>query len=156
MPIDGSFLRRMTDIREITAREAHPLRGAVLRPGLPAASLDFPEDAHPDAFHLGVYDGDDLVAVGSFSPAPTPFRAGAVAWQLRGMAVADGYRSGGLGAALLAAAIERCRAGGASVLWCNARDSAARFYERLGFVQHGDSFITKTTQLPHHVMVLDL
>ena len=68
-----------------------------------------------------------------------------------------GPRQGtGLGAMLLRDAIDRCRSLGASVLWCNARDSAARFYERLGFVQEGDGFITTTTQLPHHVMVLDL
>ena len=146
----------MTSTREITATEAHPLRRAVLRAGFANTDVDFPEDAHPEAFHLGVFEDGALVAVGSFSPTPTPFRPGATAWQLRGMAVAQDRQGTGLGAMLLRDAIDRCRSLGASVLWCNARDSAARFYERLGFVQEGDGFITTTTQLPHHVMVLDL
>ena len=48
------------------------------------------------------------------------------------------------------------QATGATVLWCNARDSAQDFYAKLGFAVHGDGFVTHDTGLPHHVMVRDL
>ena len=50
----------------------------------------------------------------------------------------------------------RVRASGATVLWCNARDTALGFYARLGFTVYGDGFVTADSGLPHHVMVCDL
>ena len=144
------------EIVEVIATDTHPLRRAVLRKGIPSDDVAFPEDDMEGAFHLAAVTDSGVVGVASFSPTPTPYRDGADAWQLRGMAVADELQGQGIGDALLRAAIERVRSTGATVLWCNARDSAARFYERLGFVVHGDGFVTKTTGLPHHVMVLDL
>ena len=72
------------------------------------------------------------------------------------MAVAEDRQGRGIGAQLIEAAVARIRDDNGTVLWCNARDSAQRFYARLGFVVEGDGFVTTTTQLPHHVMVLDL
>lgn len=120
------------------------------------SDVHFPEDEHPEGFHLGYFEGDELVGVASFSPAATPYRPGVEAWQLRGMAVADDRQGRGIGQQLIAEAVDTLRERGAPVLWCNARDSAQRFYARLGFVVEGDGFTTKTTGLPHHVMVLDL
>jgi len=41
-------------------------------------------------------------------------------------------------------------------VWANARDAAMAFYEREGFRIEGDGFVDATTQLPHHVVVIDL
>mgnify|MGYP001615663686 CR=1 FL=1 len=143
-------------IRRVAAPMTYPLRRTVLRKGIEHTDVRFPQDDMPDTFHLGYFVADELVGVASFSPAPTPHRPDAHAWQLRGMAVADDQQGKGVGAALVAEAIARVRADGAAVLWCNARDSASTFYGKLGFVTHGDGFATKDTGLPHHVMVLDL
>lgn len=156
MSQESSFLRDMASIRDISDAQTHPLRIEVLRAGMANTDVVFPEDAHPEAFHLGAYDGDELIGVASFSPSECPFRAGAAAWQLRGMAVRATSQSSGVGGDLLRMAIARLRSDEVTVLWCNARDTAAAFYERLGFVMHGDGFRTVTTGLPHHVMVLDL
>jgi len=72
------------------------------------------------------------------------------------MAVIDSHQGRGLGRALLDDAVRRLRAMGATVLWCNARDTAMKFYADNGFVVVGDGFNTDETGLPHHVMVLDL
>jgi GNAT superfamily N-acetyltransferase len=144
------------EIAEVNATDTHGLRRAVLRKDVASTDVVFPEDDMDGAFHLAALSDDDVCAVASFSPSPTPFRPDATAWQLRGMAVADHRQRQGLGEALLRHAIDRVRAVGAEVLWCNARDSAQGFYARLGFVVEGDGFVTKTTGLPHHVMVLDL
>jgi GNAT superfamily N-acetyltransferase len=146
----------MTVIREITARDAHPLRRAVLRGGDAASDVHYPQDDDPASFHLGVDDDGELVGIASFTPAETPYRSGVRAWQLRGMAIAPTHQGQGLGAALLADAVKRVRAESAHVLWCNARDTALGFYDGLGFIVHGDGFVTPDSGLPHHVMVLDL
>jgi GNAT superfamily N-acetyltransferase len=146
----------MPDVRDITALDAHPLRRDVLRRGLADPDVHYPQDDDPASFHLGAFDDDTLVAVASFTPAPTPWREGATAWQLRGMAVADDKQTGGVGTAIIEAATARLRAAGATVLWCNARDTALGFYERLGFTVYGDGFVTRDSGLPHHVMVCDL
>jgi GNAT superfamily N-acetyltransferase len=146
----------MPDVREVSALDAHPLRRAVLRKGIDKPDVHYPQDDDPRSFHLGVFADNALVAVASFTPAPTPHRDGADAWQLRGMAVTDDLQRGGVGTALIDAAKARIRATGATVLWCNARDTALGFYERLGFSVYGDGFVTADSGLPHHVMVCDL
>ena len=146
----------MEGIREISAEEAHPLRRAVLRGGDPASDVRYPQDDQPGSFHLGVEVDGELIGIASFSPADTPYRTGVRAWQLRGMAIAPEFQGQGLGGALLAEAADRIRADGAHVLWCNARDTAIGFYDGLGFIVHGDGFVTADSGLPHHVMVLDL
>jgi GNAT superfamily N-acetyltransferase len=143
-------------IREITALDAHPLRRAVLRRGNANPDVHFPQDDDPATFHLGGFDDGELVAVATFSPAPTPWRPGERAWQLRGMAVDDGQQGKGIGTAIIDVARARVAADGATVLWCNARDTALGFYERLGFTVYGDGFVDDSAHLPHHVMVYDL
>ena len=146
----------MPEIRDITALDAHPLRKDVLRRGLADPDVHYPQDDDPRSFHLGAYDDGALAAVATFTPAATEWRDGAVAWQLRGMAVTDALQGTGVGAAIIDAACARLRAAGAAVLWCNARDTAQGFYARLGFSVCGDGFVTADSGLPHHVMVCDL
>ena len=146
----------MPVIREISALDAHPLRREVLRRGLADPDVHYPQDDDPSSFHLGGFDEEELVAVASFTPAQTPWRDGAPAWQLRGMAVRDDQQGNGVGTAIIDAAKARIAADGATVLWCNARDTAMAFYAKLGFTVYGDGFVTPDSGLPHHVMVYDL
>lgn len=146
----------MANIRDISAKQTWPLRRAVLRKGFANTDVDYPQDLHPAAFHLGVEQDGLIVGVASFAPNATPSRPGVAAIQLRGMAIADDEQGRGHGARLIGEAVARCRAADVAVLWCNARDTAADFYARLGFVTEGEGFKTADTGLPHHVMVLDL
>jgi len=41
-------------------------------------------------------------------------------------------------------------------VWANARDAALDFYRAHGFTVVGDGFIETVTQLPHHVVEIDL
>lgn len=143
---------------ELTSEATHDLRRRVLRVGTPSDVVVFAQDAHPSTFHLGVRSAPDgeLVAVSTYTAAPTELRPGAVAWQLRGMAVLADRQGSGIGRLMLASAIERLRSAGAEVLWANARDSAVTFYERLGMAMVGPGFVTSDTELPHHQVVLDL
>jgi GNAT superfamily N-acetyltransferase len=140
----------------ITARPASgdevlPLRMAVLRPDQPMVAPDWHEV--PGIAHFGAYDGDQLVGCATVFPSPYDSADGTTkepaAWQLRGMAVVPDRQGQGIGAIVLAAAIEAARAGGAPLLWANARVTALRFYERLGFDVVGEVFHYGPATLPH-------
>ena len=56
------------------------------------------------------------------------------------MAIHPDFRAQGAGAKLIRFAIEHLHAQRADLLWCNARENAKGFYEKLGFVIHGEPF----------------
>jgi GNAT superfamily N-acetyltransferase len=142
---------------ELAAAETHDLRRRVLREGTPSDVVEFRHDVDPATVHLGALDDvGRIVGIVTSIDAPCPHRPGAPARQLRGMAVDPAWRGRGIGRDLVAALIDRARAVDAAVVWANARDSALGFYTRAGFAVVGDGFVTTDTQLPHHVIVLDL
>jgi len=143
-------------VEEVAAEETHDLRWRILRNRRPGAPVVFPEDARPGAFHLAVRDAGAIVAVASFSREGTPHRPGRTAVHLRGMAVDESHQRHGLGRLLVTTVVDRLVAGGVEVLWCNARDSAAGFYDRLGFEVVGEGFVLPESGFAHHVMLRDL
>ena len=143
-------------VREISTEQVQPIRLAVLRADTPTRETRFAEDDWPGCVHLGAFDGDTLIATSTWIPREITTRPGVPAVQLRGMATLQSHPSRGVGSALIATGLERARAGGAMLVWANARDAAMAFYEREGFRIEGDGFVDATTQLPHHVVVIDL
>jgi GNAT superfamily N-acetyltransferase len=105
-----------------------------------------------------VVDGDGtVVGIATFLERECPGRPGVhPARQLRGMAVAPGRQGEGLGAALLAAGVARCRADGAAVLWAHARLGAVPWYEAHGLTAEGEEYVYGVMGLPHRLVVLDL
>ena len=152
--------------RAVAVEVVGPLRARILRPGLPLEQSVYPGDDHPGATHVAVlvsgtsgsdadegdlFDDEVVVAVGSVleeDPPPVLAGSGEVAaaapggrfWRVRGMATAEGWRSRGLGGAVLHALLERAAAGGAEVVWCNARLPAIAFYRRADFREVGGVF----------------
>lgn len=143
-------------VRAITTEQVQPIRLAVLRADTPTKETRFAEDDWPGCVHLGAFDGDTLIATSSWIPREHPSAPGVAAVQLRGMATLQTHQSRGVGSALIAAGIEHARSTGAALVWANARDAAMAFYEREGFRIVGDGFIDATTQLPHHVVAIDV
>lgn len=146
----------MTAIREVGAEATYDLRRLVLRGGRADADVTYEEDALPTTFHLvAVDDAGAIVGVSTWAPCTTERRPGARAWRLRGMAVAPSLQGGGVGSALLGAAVERLRGEGVEVLWADGRDAALAFYERHGWRVEGEGF-DRAGGIPHHLVVLDL
>lgn len=144
-------------VEAIAVGHTHPLRRLVLRDGDPRADVTFPEDERPGSSHLAVWDGGEIVGVGSFSPEDTPLRPGRRGARLRGMAVHPEHQGRGVGRALLDDALDRLRIEGYEVLWANGRDRALGFYQRLGWAVEGDGFLAGPARdIPHHPVVLDL
>ena len=70
------------------------------------------------------------------------------------MAVGRSYRGRGVGAAILAALIERARHEGASMALLHAQADAAGFYRRAGFIPRGEIFFE--AGIPHVEMTRSL
>lgn len=125
------------------------LRRTVLRPNLPPGA-PLPGDDVPDGVHFAAEDeGGTVVCTCFVYPDACPWLPDVPAWHLRQMATAEGFRSRGIGAQVLAAAIEHVTADGAEVLWCNARERAVPFYARHGFRGHGEIFTDERHTIPH-------
>ena len=138
---------------ELRPEDTHALRRSVLRTGTPSNEVVFDGDELATTFHLGIRDGEEVVAISTWVERPYPDRPADPGFQLRGMATVAAVRGTGLGAQLLAAGLERCRAAGAVLVWARARDAALPFYERHGFTTVGLGYVDLTTGLPHHDML---
>lgn len=136
-------------IVELTAKETHPLRQTVLRGDTPSTSVRFAEDDWPGTMHLGVRDGDAVVAISTWIPRPFNDEP---AVQLRGMATAPDVQGHGVGALLLESGCDRA-ATVAPLVWARARDTALQFYLRHGFEVDGEGFIDEHTAKPHHLIL---
>jgi len=142
-------------IKFITVDEALPLRNVVLREGkLNPDECRFPSDNLPGNFHLGYFDNEKLICIASFHPQSYGEYPG-IGYQLRGMATADGYRGKGVGNQLVKFARQYLRGCSADYVWCNARQVAVKFYERLGFLIISPQFEVPGIG-PHYVMYADL
>ena len=110
----------------MSVEQTRPLRQAVLRPHMTIEEMVQSEPRN--AFAVGAFDRDELIAVGLVGPEGEPG-----AWRVRGMATAPRARGRGAGTAVLEALLEHARAQGARSLWASVRTPARSLYERAGF-----------------------
>ncbi len=117
-------------------------------------------DDERESFHLAAFDDDGaVVGVVTFLDRACPVRPGVFpARQLRGMAVREERQGAGIGAALLDAGLERCRAEGVAVVWAHARETAVSWYEAHGLAAEGEGYDHSVGDgdLPHRTVVVDL
>jgi GNAT superfamily N-acetyltransferase len=144
-------------IRPITAAETLAIRWPILRPGFPQETAIFPGDDLPSTCHFGAFDDSArLVGVASIYLAPlSDFPFPESHFQLRGMATLPNVRGAGYGAALVQACVEASQTAGGTLIWCNARTSAAPFYQKHGWQILGDEFDIPTVG-PHYRMARQL
>jgi predicted GNAT family N-acyltransferase len=139
-------------IEQVTREEILPLRHTVLRPNLPLETAKYPEDAHPEIFHLAFRADGAIIACVTFLPQTLDNEPG---WRFRGMATAAEHRSQGIGGELLEAGITEAARRGAPLIWCRGRTAASAFYQRHQFVIRGDEFDVPPIG-PHFIFVRDL
>ncbi len=149
-------LQQNMSIQHITAEQALPLRMQILRPGQAVQNSIYPEDGLSTTIHWGVFVNDIIVCTGTFfKNVCQHFPQQSEAYRLRGMATDSRFQGQQLGSLLLKFAEKNLKEKKASLLWCNARITAARFYEQNGFSPVGDIFDVPVTG-PHQVMYKNL
>ena len=142
-------------IRFIAVEELLPVRNEVLREGkLEPWQCRFAGDELAESFHLGYYVNDELACVATFHPQAYEGYAGR-AFQLRGMATIEKYRSQGLGNQLVNFALVYLRGRQVNYVWCNARKKATGFYKNLGFEIISPEFDVPGIG-PHYVMYVKI
>lgn len=140
---------RVAVVDEASTRD---LRRRVLRPQLPP-DAPLPGDDLPDGVHLAALGDDGSVLCTCFVYADAcPWLPERVGWRLRQMATDERHRGTGLGRAVVGLAVDLAVDRGGEVLWCNARQVAAGFYARCGFVGHGAIFTDEQHPIPHRRM----
>ena len=152
-------------VREISAEQTRPLRQQILRPHYTLEQLQYDGDEDTLAFHVGAFDEEKLIGVSSIFPGIPPIiyesleiaqsKGDVNVYRIRGVAVLPEYQGQGIGQLMIKAGLDyvdrKAKTNGSSVIWCNARVKAKRFYERLGFEAKGLEFeIPKTG--PHYYM----
>ena len=140
-------------IRLAEAHEVIDLRHEVLRAGLPRAMAIFPGDNEADTRHVVAERGGNIIGCATIVRRPWQDQP---AWQLRGMAVARDAQGVGIGARILEFIENIVRNSDYALqLWCNARTSAEKFYEKLGWQTVSDVFDVPTAG-PHVKMMKQL
>ena len=119
------------DIRIITWNEALPIRHKVLWPNKPLLFCRVDEDE--TAQHYGVYSKDKLVCVASI------YLDGRVA-RLRKFVTLAEFQGQGLGSKLIAHILNVLEQTNVESFWCDARITAAGFYQKFGMKQQGTKF----------------
>ena len=144
------------EVRAIESPLTRPLRHRVLWPHIKQESdciIDIDERA--DAIHLGTFDGDRLVSVGSLFAMNTQKLDFTYQYRLRAMATDAEYRGKDAGRVLIETAIAKLKGITAEVLWCDARLHATGFYEKLGFQKLEEVYEVKNIG-PHQFMWVEL
>ncbi len=155
-PVTADDLATDVTVERVDPAVTHALRAQVLRPGHPVGAAVFAADTDPAAAAFAARTaGGSVVGTALIHPAACPWRPGPTAWRLRAMATTPEARGRGIGARLLAAALAHAVDHGAQVVWCHARAPARRFYERAGFVAHGDEWLEADIG-PHVAMSRDV
>ncbi len=113
----------MINIKRVPAEVVWPVRHRVMYPGKNFDDIKLPQDA--SAVHLGLYEDDELVSVVSLFWENDTL-------QFRKFATLEKYQAKGYGSRLLNYVIGWARQRDIKRIWCNARKSAAPFYERFG------------------------
>lgn len=128
-------------LKAISGEEVLEVRHPILRAGRPREDAVFDGDDEAATFHLGMYHRGNLAGVVTLMRRPSSRPSLTEAnYQLRGMAVLDGFRRSGIGKALVKAAELRVLQDGGKGIWMNARIAAVHFYETLGYRICGEEF----------------
>ncbi len=139
------------EVKFISQEEAIPLRIKILRNGKLEPTAIHSEDTMEETFHLGYFENGILLGIASYHPVSHKDYS-QKGFQLRGMAVEFDQRNKNIGRKLNEKAEEFLKTKNIEYIWCNARESAFPFYEKMKY-----KFISEMFDVPqigpHKVMI---
>lgn len=125
---------KIFEAKIIAPELTRPLRHKVLWPHIEKVEdciIDI--DHRSDAIHLGVFDDEKIISIGSLFQMDSPRIAIEKQYRLRAMATDPDYRGQNAGRILIEKSFDILKEKGVEVLWCDARKIAVGFYQSLGF-----------------------
>jgi GNAT superfamily N-acetyltransferase len=131
----------MVIINKIVSTDTYSVRQDVLRKGKPLETCYFNGDDDATTAHFGLFQDEIIIGVVSVYQVNNPSFMENHQFQIRGMAVLEAFQSKGYGEQLLKVAEKYCWDQKATLIWCNARENAVSFYNKLGYTIYGESFI---------------
>ena len=125
----------------ISAKETYPLRLEVLwqhKKSLEECRLDI--DDLESTFHVGALKNGELVSVGTFLVQRNEKFKEKYQYRLRAMATSPKVRGENFGKKIIEFAMNELQNRKVELLWCDAREVALGFYEKMGFTVVGDFY----------------
>lgn len=139
------------EVLRIKAIDTQLIRHKMLRPNGTLEDCIFHGDNDELTFHLGAFVDKRLVSVASFYFERNTKFEEQYQYRLRGMATLPEYQGQGLSSALLRTAFPVIKQNQCTLLWCNAREKAVGFYEKVGFKANGEAF--SIPQIGRHILM---
>ncbi len=127
-------------ILPIHYQETYLIRQQVLRKEKPIETCYFNGDAKNSTAHFGLFQEKQLIGVVSVFNTPSPHFKEQSQFQVRGMAVLDGFQRQGFGNQLILHAENYCKEQKGTLIWFNAREKAVPFYKKKDYQILGDAF----------------
>lgn len=125
----------------ISTKETYPLRLEVLwqhKNSLNECGLEI--DDLESTFHVGAYKNEELVSIGTFLLQNNEKFKELKQYRLRAMATSPKVRGENFGKKIIEFAINELQKRNVELLWCDAREIALGFYEKMGFTLVGDFY----------------
>lgn len=130
----------MITVKKITAEDCYLIRQKVLWQHKELSDCGIDIDQEEGAFHLGAYLEGKLLSIASFFVQKNNKLPDKPQYRLRAMASMPEAQNKGCARALLAFAFKELDERKQSLLWCDAREVAIGFYEKLGFQKIGQPY----------------
>ncbi|RYE09102.1 MAG: GNAT family N-acetyltransferase, partial [Sphingobacteriaceae bacterium] len=118
-------------IQQITAEQTWPMRQSVMYPAFSLDQVKLDDDAL--GRHFGLFAGEELVVVVSVFVVDG-------ALQFRKLATKTDQQGKGYGKQMMQFILDLTSAENLKTVWCNARLSAATFYNQFGFEAFGETW----------------
>ena len=132
---------KMYQIDFIPSKQTYPLRLEVLwkhKSSLDECGLEI--DDLESTFHVGAFKNGEIVAVGTFLQQQNEKFEAKNQYRLRAMATSPKVRGENFGKQVIDFALVELKNRGVELLWCDAREVAIGFYEKMGFKTLGDFY----------------
>lgn len=143
---------KMLEVGIIPSKETYPLRLEVLwqhKKSIEECRLDI--DDLESTFHVGAYKNEELVSIGTFLLQNNEKFKELKQYRLRAMATSPKVRGENFGKKIIEFAMNELQNRKVELLWCDAREVALGFYEKMGFKTVGDFY--NVPQIgPHKLM----
>ena len=127
-------------VKQIQAKDCYAIRQQVLWQHKAINNCGIDIDAQEGAFHLGVFQNDELLCIGSFFKQQNSNFPQAKQYRLRAMATLPKAQKKGTAKSLVEFAVQKLQSENQDLLWCDARVVATGFYEKLGFSTIGTAY----------------